>query len=122
MELPKANGGASHKDRLEKGLTPVGASHAAAAVLPVRVESTLSASKQRTTSSMQPPARRARQWITIYTNLWGLGILVVLVAAAWAMLQHLSELAPTTPAWWPPWEWPPWHLIALIVCTLPYIL
>ena len=81
------------------------------------------ASKQRTTSSLQPPEPRARRWIWIYVNAFGLGLLAVFVAAAWAMMLRISGIVDA--AWWPPappWEWQSWQLMALVVCALPYIL
>jgi hypothetical protein len=80
------------------------------------------APKQRTTSSSQPPSARARHLLALYANLFGAGLAIVFAAAALAMLAELRQVEPTNAAWWQPWELPPWHLVALLVCSLPYIL
>ncbi|HEX7837485.1 MAG TPA: hypothetical protein VF469_08480 [Kofleriaceae bacterium] len=59
--------------------------------------------------------------ITIYANLFGAGLFLVFAAAAVAMLVQLGEAEPTEAAWWRLWDLP-WHLVALLVCSLPYIL
>lgn len=78
--------------------------------------------EERTTSSSQPPERRARRLITLYANLYGVGIFVVFAAAAWAMLLRLGEVDHTTMDPRDVRYLAPWHLVAILVCSLPYIL
>lgn len=81
------------------------------------------ASKERTTSAFQPPSRLARLRITVYANLFGSGLLIVFLASAAAMLTHLAHVTDArSVVWWQIHRLPPWHLMALIVCSLPYIL
>lgn len=96
----------------------------AASITPQHAEtaSIPAAPEQTTTSSLQPPGLKARLLITVYLNLFGLGLLIVFVASAWAMLLRLGEVDDTELAWAHPRNLDPRHLIALIVCSLPYIL